>query len=96
MHVVRTYIVLDERLIDPWYLVSYYTVDSIGYKGRTWYNIPVVIESRTITVYTAPYKPRHEIRTGVVRVCILCSLSKRGLQEKWNLLVAAAFATAAI
>ena len=36
MHVVRTYIVLDERLIDPWYLVSYYTVDSIGYKGRTY------------------------------------------------------------
>ena len=51
--------VLDERLIGPWYLVSYYTVDSIGYKGRTWYNIPVVIESGTNTVYTAPYKPRH-------------------------------------
>ena len=77
MYLIRTYIVLDERLIDPWYLVSYYTVDSIGYKGRTWYNIPVVIESRTSTVYTAPYKPRHGIRTGVARVCHKCSLSRK-------------------
>ena len=64
----RYNIVLDERLIDPWDLVSYYSVDSIGCKGRACYNIPVVIESRTNTAYTAPYKPRHEIRTGVVRV----------------------------
>ena len=67
----------DERLIDPWYLVSYYTADSIGYKGRTWYNIPAVIESRTNTVYTAPYKPRQEIRTGVARVCHKCSLIRK-------------------
>ena len=69
MYRVRTYVVLDERLIDPWYLVLYYTVDSKGYTRRTWYNVPVVIESRTNTVYTAPYKSRHEIRTGVARVC---------------------------
>ena len=96
MHVVRTYIVLDERLIDPWYLVSYYTVDSIGYKGRTWYNIPVAIESRTNTIYTVPYKPRHEIRTSVARVCHNCSLSRKRPTREVELLVAAAFATAAI
>ena len=80
MYRVRTYIVLDEKLIDPSYLVSYYTVDSIGYKGRAWYNIPVVIESRTSTAYTAPCEPRHEIRTGVARVCrisYMCSLSRK-------------------
>ena len=37
MYLVRTYIVLDERLIDPWYLVLYYNVDRIGYRGRTSY-----------------------------------------------------------
>ena len=89
-------IVLDERLIDLWYLVSYYTVDIIGYKGRTWYNIPVVIESRTKTVYNAPYNPRHEIRTGVARVCRKCSLSRKRPTREVELLVAAAFATAAI
>ena len=77
MYLIRTYIVLDERLIDPWYLVSYYTVDSIGYKGRTWYNIPVVIESRTNTSCTAPSKPRHESRTGAARVLRICSLSRK-------------------
>ena len=78
MYLVRTCIVLDERLIDPWYLISYYTVDSIGYEGHTCYNnIPVVIESRTNTAYTAPYKPRHEIRTGVARFRRLCSLSRK-------------------
>ena len=54
MHVPGTYILLDERLIDPWYLVSYYTVDGRRCKGRTWYNVPVVIESRTNIVCTAP------------------------------------------
>ena len=73
----RTYIVSDERLTAPWYLVSYYAVERIGYKGCTCYNIPVVIESRTNTSYTAPYEPRHEIRTGVARVCHKCSLSKK-------------------
>ena len=29
MHIPGTYIVLDERLSDPWYLVSYYNVDRI-------------------------------------------------------------------
>ena len=51
----------------------------IGYKSRTCYNVPVVIESRTNRAYyTAPYKPRHEIRTDVARVCRrICSLSKK-------------------
>ena len=65
---------------DPWYLVSYYTVDRIGCIGRTWYIIPVVVESRTSTAYTAPYKPRHEIRTGVARVyriSYMCSPSRK-------------------
>ena len=79
IHAYTRYVrsVLDERSIDPWYLVSYYTADKIEYKGRTWYNIPVVIESRTKTVYNAPYNPRHEIRTGVARVCRKCSLSRK-------------------
>ena len=42
MYLVRTYTVLDESLIDAWCLASYYAVDSIGYKGRTCYNKPVV------------------------------------------------------
>ena len=46
-------------------------------KGRTWYNIPVLIKSRTNTLYTAPDKPRHEIRTGVARVCHIFSLSRK-------------------
>ena len=71
------YAALDERLVDPWYLVSYYTADRIGYKGRTWYNIPVVIESRTNTVYTAPYKPRYRIRARVAHVGHNCSLSRK-------------------
>ena len=77
MYLVRTYIVLDERLIDPWYLVSYYAVDSIG---RTSYSTPVVIESRANAAYTEPYKPRNEIRTGVAsvrRISYTCSLSRK-------------------
>ena len=66
---------------DPWYLVSYYTVDRIGCIGRTWYIIPVVVESRTSTAYTAPYKPRHEIRTGVGRVRRICPLSRKAYKR---------------
>ena len=85
-------------MIDPLYLLSYYTVDSIGYKGRTCYNIPVVIESRTNTayVYTASDKPLTWYSCGR-RACLPYTLAKRGgLQERSNLLVAAAVATAAV
>ena len=45
----------------------------------TRYNIPVVTSKVEInTACTAPYKPRHEIRTGVARVRLICSLSRKG------------------
>ena len=44
----------------------------------TRYNIPVVTSKVEInTACTAPYKPRHEIRTGVARVCHKCSLNRK-------------------
>ena len=44
--------------------------------GIIYSGVPVIIESRTNTVCTAPFKPWHEIRTGVARVCNKCSLSR--------------------
>ena len=82
MYLVRTYVVLDERLIDPWYLVSYYTVDSRGHKGRTCSNIPVV----TSKVETnAAYSTRtllhtnvwHEIIWKGRRACWPCMLDEK-------------------
>ena len=97
MHIPGTYTyhVLDERLIlatcyDTILLLIAYN------KGRNSYNIPIVIERRKNTAYTATYKPRHDIRTVVARLCRICSLSGKRPTREVYLTGLGCFVTAAL